>query len=101
VSLDPITAGLDLATEIVRLAEQFKSGQITDEQLVSAARKALGADPLAGMAAEDAARHARLVAAARTLRTAFLPEPANGFVVEVEDAIKTLADHHDPQDNGA
>lgn len=68
MSLDPITAGLDLVTELVRLVAAFQSGQATPAETIAAARKALGPDPLAHIAAEDAARHARLAeaAAART-----------------------------------
>lgn len=98
MSLDPITAGLDLATELVKLVESFKAGETTPEETIAAARKALGVDPLAGMSAEDAARHQRILgemaAAARTLRAAVVP-PAM-LSPDLAAAITALVDHHDP-----
>ena len=60
MSSDPITAGLDLLAALVRIVETAQRGEVTPEEAIAAARTALGTDPLAGLAAEDAARHARL-----------------------------------------
>ncbi len=62
MSLDPLTAGIDLAAQLVGIVRDFEAGRVTPEQAIAAARRALGPDPLAGMAAEDAARHARILA---------------------------------------
>lgn len=102
MSLDPLTAGLDLATELVRLVESFKAGETTPEETIAAARKALGVDPLAGMDTEDAARHARILAeqaAARTrVSTADVSVArrlaASPMVTAEESAsVRRLADH--------
>jgi hypothetical protein len=62
VSLDPITAGLDLLGTVARIIERAQAGEVTPAEAIAAARKALGADPLAGMSAQDAARHSRILA---------------------------------------
>lgn len=94
MSLDPITAGLDLLDTIGKIVQQAQAGQTTPAEAIAAARKALGVDPLANLAAEDAARHARLRDAAKAVRVELdagmmLPAP-------VHTAITTLVDHHDP-----
>jgi len=75
VSLDPVTAGLDLLGTLARIVEAAQRGETTPEEAIAAARKALGVDPLAGLAAEDAARHARLLAVEHEARTERSDEP--------------------------
>jgi hypothetical protein len=75
VSGDPITAGLDLLGTLARIVEAAQKGETTPDEAIAAARKALGVDPLAGIAAEDAARHAKFVALEHDARAERSDEP--------------------------
>lgn len=95
MSADPITAGLDLLDTVGKIVAAAQAGQTTPAEAIAAARNALGVDPLAGIAAEDAARRTRVRDAARVVRAEL--DAGMMLPATVHSAIAALVDHHDPE----